>query len=34
LPKVELVMPRASAPKAVRQRKIEVQLRGLCDACI
>lgn len=33
LPRVELVLPRASAPKAVRQRKIEVQLRGLCDAC-
>ncbi|MEO8552509.1 MAG: Fur family transcriptional regulator [Kofleriaceae bacterium] len=33
LPKLELVLPRTSAPKAVRQRKIEVQLRGLCDAC-
>jgi len=34
LPKLELVLPRASAPKAVRQRKIEIQLRGRCDACI
>ena len=32
LPKVEVVMPRAG-PRAVRQHKIEVQLRGLCDAC-
>jgi Fur family ferric uptake transcriptional regulator len=33
LPKLGLVLPRTNAPKAVRQRKIEVQVRGLCDAC-
>ena len=32
LPKLEVVMPR-SGPRAVRQHKIEVQLRGLCDGC-
>jgi Fur family ferric uptake transcriptional regulator len=32
LPKLELVTPR-SAPRAVRQHKVEVQLRGLCDGC-
>lgn len=34
LPKAELVLSRASTPKSVRQRKIEVQVRGLCDACL
>jgi Fur family transcriptional regulator, ferric uptake regulator len=32
LPKLELVTPR-SAPRAVRHHEVEVQLRGLCDAC-
>jgi Fur family transcriptional regulator, ferric uptake regulator len=33
LPVMELSVPRAKTPKAVRQRKIEVQIRGLCDTC-
>lgn len=33
LPVIELVMPRGKAPRAVRQRRVEVHLRGLCDAC-
>jgi Fur family ferric uptake transcriptional regulator len=35
LPEVTLsVEPRRTkAPRAVRQRQVEVQLRGLCDAC-
>ncbi|MEJ7603545.1 MAG: Fur family transcriptional regulator [Kofleriaceae bacterium] len=34
LPVMELVIPRAKTPRAVKQRQIEVQLRGLCDTCI
>jgi Fur family ferric uptake transcriptional regulator len=33
LPEMELAVPRAKTPKSVKQRKIEVQLRGLCDTC-
>jgi Fur family transcriptional regulator, ferric uptake regulator len=33
LPVIELVIPRGKAPRAVRQRRVEVHLRGLCDAC-
>ena len=33
LPVMELVVPRAKTPRAVRQRQIEVQLRGVCDTC-
>ena len=33
LPAIELVVPRAKTPRAVRQRQIEVQLRGVCDTC-
>lgn len=33
LPEVELVVPRSRTPRAVRQRKVEMQLRGLCDSC-
>ena len=34
LPEIELTMRRAKLPRAVRQRQIEVHVRGLCDACI
>ena len=34
LPAMELVIPRAKTPRAVKQRQIEVQLRGLCDTCM
>jgi Fur family transcriptional regulator, ferric uptake regulator len=34
LPEIELTMRRAKVPRAVRQRQIEVHVRGLCDACI
>ncbi len=33
LPDVELTARRARTPRAVRTRKVEIQLRGLCDAC-
>jgi len=33
LPGLEVVMSRAKAPRSVRQQKIEVHVRGLCDAC-
>jgi len=29
----ELVIGRAKAPRAVRQRQVEVRVRGVCDAC-
>lgn len=32
LPEMQLVAPRKT-PRAVKQKQIEVQLRGLCDAC-
>lgn len=34
LPEMALVAPRVKAPKAVRQRRVEVQVRGLCDTCL
>lgn len=33
LPDLEFVVPRAKAPRAVKQRKIEIHVRGLCDGC-
>jgi Fur family ferric uptake transcriptional regulator len=33
LPEMELVLPRSKFPRAVKHRKVEVQLRGLCDGC-
>lgn len=35
LPELELAMSgrRARAPRAVKQRQVEVHVRGLCDAC-
>ncbi len=33
LPEIELVVRRAKAPRAVKQRQVEVHVRGLCDAC-
>ena len=34
LPEIELAIRRAKAPRAVKQRQVEVHVRGLCDACI
>jgi Fur family transcriptional regulator, ferric uptake regulator len=34
LPELELAVRRAKAPRAVKQRQVEVHVRGLCDACI
>lgn len=36
LPELELAVARARtrAPRALRQRQVEVHVRGLCDACI
>ncbi|MGE0546682.1 MAG: Fur family transcriptional regulator [Kofleriaceae bacterium] len=34
LPEIELTIRRARAPRAVRQRKVEVHVRGLCDSCL
>jgi Fur family transcriptional regulator, ferric uptake regulator len=34
LPELELSFRRAKTPRAVKQRQIEVHVRGLCDACI
>ena len=34
LPELELTVRRSKAPRAVRQRQVEVHVRGLCDACI
>lgn len=28
------VVSRAKAPRAIKQKRVEVQVRGLCDACI
>jgi Fur family ferric uptake transcriptional regulator len=33
LPELELAVSRAKAPRAIKQRKVEVNVRGLCDAC-
>jgi len=34
LPEIELSIRRAKAPRAVKQKQVEVHVRGLCDACI
>lgn len=34
LPDLEYVVTRTKAPRAIRQKRVEVQVRGLCDACI
>ena len=34
MPEIELAIRRAKAPRAVKQRQVEVHVRGLCDACI
>lgn len=34
LPEIELAIRRAKAPRAVKQRQVEVHVRGLCDACM
>lgn len=34
LPEIDLQIRRAKAPRAIRARQVEVQVRGLCDACI
>jgi Fur family ferric uptake transcriptional regulator len=34
LPVMQFVVPRAKTPRALKQREIEVHVRGLCDACI
>jgi Fur family ferric uptake transcriptional regulator len=34
LPGLEVSMRRAKAPRAVKQRQVEVHVRGLCDSCI
>jgi Fe2+ or Zn2+ uptake regulation protein len=34
LPELELSIRRAKAPRAVRHGKVEVYVRGLCDACL
>ena len=33
LPPMELAVPKAKTPRSVKQRKVEVQVRGLCDTC-
>jgi hypothetical protein len=39
LPEIELAVtgrptaPRSKPPRAVKQRQVEVHVRGLCDAC-
>ncbi|MGN6105266.1 MAG: Fur family transcriptional regulator [Kofleriaceae bacterium] len=34
LPAMDFVVPRARTPRAVKQRQVEVHVRGLCDTCI
>ena len=34
LPDIELAVRRTRAPRAIKQRKVEVHVRGLCDACL
>jgi Fur family ferric uptake transcriptional regulator len=34
LPDLEYVTTRAKAPRAIRQKRVEVHVRGLCDACL
>lgn len=33
LPELELAVRRAKGPRALRQRKVEVRVRGVCDTC-
>lgn len=33
LPVMEFVVPRTKTPRALKQRKVEVHVRGLCDTC-
>lgn len=33
MPELKFVLPRARTPRAVKQREVEVQMRGLCDTC-
>jgi Fur family ferric uptake transcriptional regulator len=33
LPAIELPAVRVKVPRAVRSRQVEIQLRGVCDAC-
>src|SRR4051812_15535280 len=33
LPAIDFVAPRGKLPRALRQRQVEVHLRGVCDAC-
>jgi Fur family ferric uptake transcriptional regulator len=33
LPEIELADRRAKVPRAIKQRQVEVHVRGLCDAC-
>lgn len=33
LPEIELVVKKAKAPRAIRAKQVEVQVRGRCDAC-
>ncbi len=34
LPELEISTRRSKAPRAVKQRQVEVHVRGLCDACL
>jgi len=34
LPEIELSIRRAKAPRAIKQRKVEVHVRGRCDTCL
>jgi Fur family ferric uptake transcriptional regulator len=34
LPDLEYVVTKAKAPRAIKQKRVEVQMRGLCDACM
>jgi Fur family ferric uptake transcriptional regulator len=34
VPDFEYAITRTKAPRAIRQKRVEVQLRGLCDACM
>jgi len=34
LPELDYVVTRARTPRAVRLKRVEVQLRGTCDACL
>ncbi len=34
LPVMEFVMPRSKTPRALKQRKVEVHVRGVCDTCL